>query len=193
MVLKRHHFYGVHHGDIAIRWLEEGDKKFSEDNCTGHTWFEEVMAHMAYSKTRVSEVDLAEISDEVDLEHRRRLDIVHDRLGLSRLDAVAFNVDYMAAGLTQEGDRLQRAAGPQLQLEYTSEETVRAAGATDLTTRFRIRAHDRVAKEPMQCILYSIAGSGTGLGQEQSAIPHSSERQGTSGLGSRPGVRWRRS
>jgi hypothetical protein len=164
MVIKRHegHFYGIDHGELSIRWQAEGDRHFAETNCSTHPWYEEVVAHMAYSEDKVRDVDVMLDSDEVDLiivggmEHRAHLDVVHDRLGLPRLNGDAYDIADLEASLV-EGERNRRAAGPS---SLVLAEESRAGGypSTTMTqaTRCPITPQGRVALEPFQRILDSI-------------------------------------
>jgi hypothetical protein len=160
MVIKRHegHFYGVHHGEIATRWQAEGDRQFADANCATHPWYDEILAHMAYSEPRMSTTDPGDCSEETDMiliggmEPRARLDIVHDRLGLPRLNAEGFDMDAMEDGLHGEGGRLQQEAGPPS--PGLGESTRIHDGATN--RRFPITTQGRAAREPVRRILDSI-------------------------------------
>ncbi|KAE9266537.1 hypothetical protein PR003_g32091, partial [Phytophthora rubi] len=118
IVLKRSeaHFYGVRNGGIATRWHAEGDLSFAQDHCSSHEWFNEVIAHMECCATRTDEIDT--LTDDADvnafiigtMERRVRLDVVHDRLMLPRLDNTPYDLDILADGLPAEAARLQRCA-----------------------------------------------------------------------------------
>jgi hypothetical protein len=164
LVLKRHegHFYGVHHGTLSTQWLAEGDRQFAESNCSTHTWFEEIIAHMDYSQGRMEDVDPMTDSEEVDIiliggmEHHDRLDVIHERLGHQSLNADGFDIAHMEAFLGAEGDRLQAAAGPVPQQEALFADETYARNPHESAKCFPLPTHSRVALAQMQRILGSI-------------------------------------
>jgi hypothetical protein len=84
------------------------------------------------------------------------LDVVHDRMGLHRLNGEGFDIAHLEAMLGAEGERLQSAAGSVLSLT-ASEVTDRVAGErTASGRRFPIDTHGRVALAQAQRILDSI-------------------------------------
>jgi hypothetical protein len=117
---------------------------------------------MAYSAPRMAELNPLECSEEVDtiliggLEHRDRLDVVHDRIGLPRLDAAGFDIAAMEETLSEEGERLQNAAGPvTAAVEAGAEIHTRMQDGTN-GRRFPIDLQGRAALAPVQRILDSI-------------------------------------
>lgn len=164
IVLKRHegHYYGVQHGGLAVRWHAEGDQEFAETNCVSHPWLPEVLAHIELSEPKLAGVDTLHDLDEVNtviiggMEHRERLDIIHDRLHLPRLDGECIDLVDLEARLGAEGDRLHRVAGP----SDTAALSVRTnSGGIMLHTtakRSPISSHGRAAQAVMGRILDSI-------------------------------------
>ncbi|KAE9308609.1 hypothetical protein PR003_g20705 [Phytophthora rubi] len=110
IVLKRNegHFYGVHHGDIAIKWHAEGDLDFTRTNCPSHPWYDEVKAHIAYSQGLLAQVDYLNDDDATNkiligaMERRARLDVVHDRLNMDKLDRDPYDIAILESGLAAE-------------------------------------------------------------------------------------------
>lgn len=163
LVLKKHegHFYGVHNGDMSAHWHAEGDRQFAMENCGSHPWISEVIAHIDYSSSRLAHVDALTDTAAVNtiliggMEHRRRLDVVHDRLHLPRLDGDGYDMAHLEASLSAEGDRLQQAAGPDTIVEsrYTDTDGVGSDG-TNLP-RHPITTSGRVAQPALCRILNS--------------------------------------
>ncbi|KAE9311418.1 hypothetical protein PR003_g20022 [Phytophthora rubi] len=119
IVLKRHegHFYGVHHGDVSTRWQAEGDLTFTHAHYASHSWFQEVLTLGEYSVAQLGRADVMEDEDQTNMiiiggmERRDRLDVVHDRLGLPRLDSAPYDIAILEDGLHAETDRLQALVG----------------------------------------------------------------------------------
>ncbi|KAE8902968.1 hypothetical protein PF005_g25274 [Phytophthora fragariae] len=119
MVLKKHegHFYGVRHGDVSTKWHAEGDVSFTTTNCEAYDWYAEVLAHIEYGQSNAATVDPLQLDDTTNtiisgaMERRDRLDVVHDRLHLPRLDRAPYDITILADGLGAEADRFCAEAG----------------------------------------------------------------------------------
>ncbi|KAE8879708.1 hypothetical protein PF005_g22588 [Phytophthora fragariae] len=164
IVLKKHerHYYGVQHGGLAVRWHAEGDHEFAETNCDSHPWISEVLAHIEASVPKLAGVDPLHDLEEVNnviiggMEHRERLDIIHDRLCLPRLDGECVDLVELDARLGAEGDRLHRAAGPQVTAALSARSDNGGSLLPINAKRGPISSHGRVAEVVMGRILDSI-------------------------------------
>ncbi|KAE9217947.1 hypothetical protein PF004_g14008 [Phytophthora fragariae] len=111
------HFYGVHHGEIAIKWYAEGDLDVAHDNCSDHPWYPDVIAHIEYRQGLLAQVKCLNDDDATNsiligaMERRARLDVVHDRLHLEKLGRDPYDIAILESGLTEEEDRLQALPG----------------------------------------------------------------------------------
>ncbi|KAE8969574.1 hypothetical protein PR001_g27369 [Phytophthora rubi] len=165
LVLKRHegHFYGVHHGELATRWQAEGDLVFANENCSTHSWFDEIVAHNAYSTEHMGRIDVLNDEDVTNAviigatERRDRLDIIHDRLRLPRLDREPYDIAILDSDLQAEANRLHKQAGPARPASTDAGEgRDRQVPDARTTGRAPISTQGRVALQTMQRILDSM-------------------------------------
>lgn len=117
---------------------------------------------MERSKAKQPSVDFLQDTTEINttiiggMERRDRLDVIHDRLQIPRLDKESYDIALLEDGLSLEADRLQRAAGPAVctspqHATSRGERQSRPAGA-----RSPISPHGRVAHEALTWIFNSI-------------------------------------
>ncbi|KAE9201610.1 hypothetical protein PF005_g14888 [Phytophthora fragariae] len=164
MVLKKHegHFYGVRHGDVSTKWHAEGDASFTRNHCEGHDWYEEVLTHIKYGQRNAASVDPLQSDDATNMviigamERRDRLDVVHDRLRLPRLDRVPYDVTILANGLEAEADRLRQVAGLSGNRLLTAETAPESGQDVSTGTRAPITSYGRAEQPTMLRILDSI-------------------------------------
>ncbi|KAE8962903.1 hypothetical protein PR003_g30658 [Phytophthora rubi] len=117
---------------------------------------------MDYRSGRLGHIDLMLDDDATNtvvigaLERRDRIDVVHDRLGLPRLDSAHYDIAILEDGLSFEETRLQRRAGATQAPERPPSPVRELASDGRVAGRTPISSHGRVAFQTIRRILDSI-------------------------------------
>ncbi|KAE8883466.1 hypothetical protein PF003_g32558 [Phytophthora fragariae] len=118
---------------------------------------------MEYCESRTDEVDCEVDTDEANafligtMERRDRLDIVHDRLQLPRLDNGHYDMDILTRDLPTEAARLQAQAGNPGAGSPVGTDPLPSAGHRPVTSTAMISKHGRVSIQALQRILNTRA------------------------------------
>ncbi|KAE9020863.1 hypothetical protein PR001_g13494 [Phytophthora rubi] len=107
-------------GTYPTKWQAEGVIAFTHAHCASHSWSQEVLDHGEYSATQIGRVDVMTDDEHTNritiggMERWDRLDVVHDRLHLPRLDSTPYDIAILEDDLQAEAARIQEQTGSTL-------------------------------------------------------------------------------